>query len=356
VNAASLLTRAWYASTPTPLAQALRPLASLFGALAALRRAAYRAGLARSRRIRVPVVVVGNITAGGSGKTPLVAALAGALAERGFRPGIVSRGYGRRTRGTREVTANDGAADAGDEPLLLAASGAPVFVGEKRAEAATQLLAAHPDVDVIVADDGLQHYALARDVEVAVVDAARGLGNGLLLPAGPLREPPSRLAKVDAVVQVHARPEGGDRRATLAGVRVFRMTHESLPWRNLIASDRAFDTSLLRDAAVVALAGIANPERFFDALRAQGFAGRTIAFPDHYAYTRDDVAFPGAPALLMTEKDAVKCRAFADARMWTLPIRARIDPAFVDAVVEKLHGSQAARNARLSGHQGTADP
>ena len=356
MNAAALLTRAWYASRPTPLAQALRPLAWLFGALAAVRRAAYRTGIARSIRIRVPVVVVGNITAGGSGKTPLVVALVAALAARGFRPGIVSRGYGRRTRGSREVTANDAAADTGDEPLLLVASGAPVSIGEKRADAAARLLAAHPDVDVIVADDGLQHYALARDVELAVVDATRGLGNGLLLPAGPLREPPSRLASVDAVVRLGGHADGDGWRAALAGVPEFAMTHEPLAWRNLVAPDRAFDTSLMRDPAVVALAGVANPDRFFDSLRAQGFAGRMIAFPDHFAYSREDVAFPGAPALLMTEKDAVKCRAFADARMWMLPIRARVDPALVDAVVEKIHGSQAARNARMPGHQGPADP
>ena len=356
MNAAALLTRAWYAPKPVPLAQALRPLAWLFGALAAMRRAAYRTGLARSIGIRVPVVVVGNITAGGSGKTPLVVALVAALVERGFRPGIVSRGHGRRTRGAREVTMNDAASDTGDEPLLLAASGAPVFVGEKRADAAARLLAAHPDVDVIVADDGLQHYALARDVELAVVDATRGLGNGLLLPAGPLREPPWRLASVDAVVRLDVHSDGAGWRAALAGVRQFAMTHEPLAWRNLVAPDRAFDASLLRDPAVVALAGIANPDRFFRSLRTQGFAGRTIAFPDHFAYSRNDVAFPGAPALLMTEKDAVKCRAFADARMWMLPIRARVDPALVDAVVEKIHGSQAARNARVPGHQGPADP
>jgi tetraacyldisaccharide 4'-kinase len=356
VNAAALLTRAWYAPKPVPLAQALRPLAWLFGTLAAVRRAAYRTGLVRSIALRVPVVVVGNITAGGSGKTPLVVALVAALAERGFRPGIVSRGHGRRTRGSREVTVNDAASDTGDEPLLLAASGAPVFVGGKRADAAARLLAAHPGVDVIVADDGLQHYALARDVELAVVDATRGLGNGLLLPAGPLREPPSRLASVDAVVRLDVHADGAGWRAALCGVPQFAMTHEPLAWRNLVAPGRAFDASLLRDPAAVALAGIANPDRFFHWLRAQGFAGRTIAFPDHFAYSRDDVAFPGASALLMTEKDAVKCRAFADARMWMLPIRARVDPALVDAVVEKIHGSQAARNARVSGHQGPADP
>jgi tetraacyldisaccharide 4'-kinase len=354
VNAAAL-TRAWYASKPTPLAQTLRPLAWLFGALAALRRAAYRAGFVRSIRLCVPVVVVGNITTGGSGKTPLVLALVAALAQRGYRPGIVSRGYGRRTRGTREVTATDDAADAGDEPPLLAASGAPVFVGEKRADAATRLLAAHPGVDVIVADDGLQHYGLARDVEIAVVDAARGLGNGLLLPAGPLREPPSRLASVDAVVVLRTGGER-DRDAAFTGARAFAMTHEPLAWRNLVAPDRAFDARLLRDPAVVAFAGIGNPERFFETLRAQHFAGRMVAFPDHHRYTRNDVSFPSAPALLMTEKDALKCRAFADARMWMLPIRARIDPALCDAVVEKLHGSQVARNARVPGHQGTADP
>ena len=352
-RAAALLARVWYAPKATPLAQSLRPLSWVFGMLAALRRGAYRRHLLRRVRLPVPVVVVGNITAGGAGKTPLVAALVEALRARGRHPGIVSRGYGRCTRGARAVHAEDDARDTGDEPLMLVATGVPVWVGADRSAAAQALLATHPDVDVIVSDDGLQHYALARDVEIAVVDAARGLGNRLLLPAGPLREPPSRLASVDAIVCVGtgaAQPNGQPTS------RTFAMRLEPLAWRNLADPALAFDAGTLRDPTAVAIAGIAHPDRFFEALRAQGFAGRTRAFADHHAYSRHDVAFPGARAVLMTQKDAVKCRAFADLRMWMLPIRACVDASLVDLVVEKLDGSQIARDAGLSGHQGAARP
>ena len=351
--AADGVQRMWYSPRRTLAARLLTPLAWLFGALAALRRAAYRAGLLRRVRVPVPVVVVGNITVGGAGKTPLVLALVDALRERGRRPGIVSRGYGRRTDDVREVHAGDDPREVGDEPLLLAASGAPTWVGRARAAAANALVAAHPDVDVVVTDDGLQHYALARDVEIAVVDAARGLGNALLLPAGPLREPPSRLARVDAVVRLasaEAQPMPGRRD------REFAMTHEARPWINLCDATLRLGDDALRDPASVAIAGIAHPARFFDALRAQGFRGATHAFPDHHAYARSDLAFEGARAILMTEKDAVKCRTFADARMWMLPIRARVDPALIDFVLEKIDGPQAPRNARLPGHQGSAHP
>jgi len=348
---AALVTRSWYAPHPTALSAALWPLAWLFGGVVALRRFAYRQGWLPRVRLPVPVVVVGNITAGGAGKTPLVAALVDALCVRGFRPGIVSRGYGRRGREPRGVRANDDARDTGDEPLILAESGVPVWVCSNRAAAAQALLTAHPDVDVIVADDGLQHYALARDVEIAVIDGERALGNGLLLPAGPLREPASRLASVDAVVRLFtghlpAHPRTGE----------FSMSHEAQPWQNLVDPARAFDAATLRDPATVAIAGIAHPDRFFSSLIAHGLTGRTHAFPDHHRYSRDDVAFAGAPAVLMTQKDAVKCRAFADARMWMLPIRAHVDPALVDLVVEKLDGSQVARDAGVSRHQGSADP
>ncbi len=348
---AALVTRSWYASRPTWLTVALRPLAWLFGGIVALRRFAYRHGWLHRARLRVPVVVVGNITAGGTGKTPLVAALVDAVRARGFRPGIVSRGYGRRGRDPRGVRATDDARDTGDEPLILAESGVPVWVGGDRVAAARALLAAHPDVDVIVADDGLQHYALARDVEIAVIDGERALGNRLLLPAGPLREPSSRLASVDAVVRLFT---GRSSVRPIAGE--FSMSHEAQPWQNLVDHEREFDVGALRDPATVAIAGIAHPDRFFGSLIAHGFAGRTHAFPDHHRYSRGDVAFAGAPAVLMTQKDAVKCRAFADARMWMLPIRAHLDPALVELVVEKVDGSQVARDARVPGHQGSADP
>ncbi len=351
-GAAARLQRTWYSRQRTLAATLLRPLSWIFAGVAATRRAAFRANVFRRVRVPVPVIVVGNITVGGSGKTPLVAALVEALSQRGRRPGIVSRGHGRRTRDTREVHEADDPLDVGDEPLLLAASGAPVFVGRDRAAAAQALLAAHPDVDVIVADDGLQHYALERDVEIVVIDPVRELGNELLLPAGPLREPASRLASVDAIVW---RTRAGTPRSRRRHPVEFVMTHESLAWLNLGDPTRALDPAALTDPSSVAIAGIAHPAQFFDELRASGFSGMARAFRDHHRYTHDDVSFPRARAILMTEKDAVKCRAFADARMWMLPIRARVDPALVDYVLEKIDGPQAPRNARLPGHQGSAD-
>lgn len=346
------LARAWYAARPTPLAILLRPLAWIYGAVTAARRGAYRAHVLASARMPVPVVVVGNVTVGGAGKTPLVQALVEALRARGRHPGIVSRGYGRRTRDVRPVHVHDDPRDVGDEPLLLATT-APVFVGRRRAAAARALLAAHPEVDVIVADDGLQHYALARDVEIAVLDSARALGNALLLPAGPLREPAARLASVDALVW-----RGTDALAGPRGwhPREYVLTLAAKPWRNVSDPALPFDVALLADPSTVAIAGIADPAPFFAALGAQGFCGATHAFPDHHAYTRGDVAFPGARAILMTEKDAVKCTAFHDARMWALPLHARVDVALVDYVLEKIDGPQAPRDARVPRHQGSAHP
>ena len=358
---AGALTRAWYAPRIAPLLQLLRPLAWLFGAVVAIRRRLYRSGILRTVRVAVPVVIVGNISVGGTGKTPLVEALVVALQKRGRHPGIVSRGYGRATEDVRAVRSGDDPRLTGDEPLLLARTGAPTWVGSDRVQAAQAMLRANTDVDSIVADDGLQHYALARDVEIVVIDGARELGNGLLLPAGPLREPPSRLRSVDAIVTLVADARSPRTATALASgamtrsPRNFVMVHEPQAFENLVDAEREFEPAMLRDPKTVAIAGIANPDRFFDALRRQGFRGRAVAFPDHHRYTRDDVAFPGASAVLMTAKDAVKCRAFADTRMWTMPIRARIDDALVELVLEKIDGSEVARNARLSRDQGAAD-
>jgi tetraacyldisaccharide 4'-kinase len=282
------------------------------------------------------------------------------LRERGRRPGIVSRGHGRHRRDVLAVHAGDRAADVGDEPLILVTTGVPVFVGADRAAACRRLLASHPLVDVVVADDGLQHYALARDVEIAVVDASRALGNGWLLPAGPLREPAARLATVTAVVWLQpagdAQPPAPRQLASMRRrAREFSMTHEAGEWVNLRDPALRLRAEVLQDPRSVAIAGIAHPGRFFEWLRQRGFRGRAWAFPDHHAYARGDVAFEDAPAILMTAKDAVKCAAFADARLWQLPIRARVDPALVDLILEKIDGSQAPRNARVPGDQGAAD-
>ena len=332
---AEQLLAAWYAPRLTPLTAALVPLSLLFRAVVAIRRRAYRARLVPSASLPVAVIVVGGITIGGAGKTPLTRALAEALAPRGWRPGIVSRGYGGDDAGPRAVTVGDDPAQVGDEALLLAATGFPVWIGRDRVAAAQSLLAAHPECNVVVSDDGLQHYALARDFEIAAIDGARRLGNAHLLPAGPLREPRSRLNQVDAVVTLMASASG----AAANDGRETTMWHEPLPWRNLVDKSAAADASRWRN--VHAIAGIANPQRFFDLIRL-GISPVCHIFPDHHRYRREEIAFAGADAILMTEKDAVKCRAFADARCWYLPIRARIDPALVDRVERKLRGRQAA--------------
>jgi tetraacyldisaccharide 4'-kinase len=291
----------------------------------------------------VPGIVVGNITVGGSGKTPLVAALAAALAQRGWRPGVVSRGYGRRedrssARGARVVTADADPTEVGDEPLLFARAGWPVAVARSRVAAARALLAAHPECNVILADDGLQHYRLARDVEIAVVDAARGSGNGWRLPAGPLREGSRRLAAVDAVVTLTS----GDAAAARIPPGAFRMTLAGDAFHRVNAPAVVASAPAFTGSDVHAVAGIGNPPRFFAQLRALGIDAIAHPFPDHHPFVAADLAIAGAKAILMTEKDAVKCSAFAGERCWYLPVVARIDPALVAWVEEKLRGHEAA--------------
>lgn len=336
---ADRLVAAWYAPRVTPLAALLWPASLLFRVAVAVRRALYRAGALRARRLPVPVVVVGNITVGGGGKTPLACALAAALAARGFRPAFVSRGYGGSATGVRAVAAGDDPAVVGDEPLILAATGHPVWIGRDRVAAARALLAAHPECDVVIADDGLQHYRLARDVEVVAVDGTRGFGNGLMLPAGPLREPVARLAAAAAVVRVFVDPRAQDVQA--AGRETIAVL-EPLPWRNVADPTRTMDPAAWRALDVHAVAGIANPARFFATVRAQGVAVTEHAFPDHHRFTAADLTFPGAAAILMTQKDAVKCARLADERCWYLPVRAVLDPALVALVEDKVRGSQTA--------------
>ena len=329
----------WYAPQVTLPAVLLWPLSILFRAVVAVRRMLFDAGLRRSQRLPVPVIVVGNITVGGAGKTPLTCALAQHLQRRGLYPGIISRGYGGSNDAPRAVAVNDDPGIVGDEPPILAATGLPTWIGRDRAAAGRGLLAAHPECNVIVADDGLQHYALARDVEIAVVDASREFGNGLMLPAGPLREPESRLDRVDAVVRLVA---GAAPRQPAATARTTTMTHQPLPWRNLRRPELAADPMQWRGREVHALSGIGNPQRFFDMVAALGIVATSHAFPDHHAFTPAEIAFPGAAAILMTQKDAVKCAAFADERCWYLPLRAVVDPALLALVEEKIHGFQAA--------------
>ncbi|MEP7329116.1 MAG: tetraacyldisaccharide 4'-kinase [Betaproteobacteria bacterium] len=336
---ADRLVRSWYSPRLTLLAALLWPLSILYRAVVGGRRMLYRAGWLRAIRLPVPVVIVGNITVGGAGKTPLTCAIAAALRERGWHPGIVSRGYGGSADSARAVALADDPRVVGDEPLIFAAMGLPVWIGRDRVAAGAGLLATHAECNVILADDGLQHYRLARTMEIVAIDDARGLGNGCLLPAGPLREPACRLQQVDAVVRLMA-PDV--RYPAAASGRMTRTHHRALPWRNLVEPHRVADPSTWRSGDVHAVCGTANPARFFAMLRTLGIAAHEHAFADHHFFVAADLAWPNAAAILMTEKDAVKCRGIADARCWYLPVQAQVDPALIALVEETIRGFKAA--------------
>lgn len=308
----------------------LLPLAALFAIVASIRRCAYRLKLLSSERVGIPVIIIGNITAGGTGKTPLVLWLAQFLAARSQRPGIISRGYGATRTDPRAVPANGSAAEYGDEPCLLAQrAGFPVWVGTDRVATARALRAAHPDVDIIISDDGLQHYRLARDIEIAVIDGTRGLGNGWPLPAGPLRESASRLTTVDAVVV-----NGGN--ATAAFPHSVAMQLQGDTFRNLHDPQQTVTAAHFLGQQVHAIAGIGNPPQFFAQLQRLGLDCSTRAFPDHHAYTAQDLQFAGDHNVVMTEKDAVKCTAFATTRHWALVINAVPDESLGDTIIARL--------------------
>ncbi len=340
-GAARRLSRMWY-ERPIPLAlRILLPFSWIFSLLVSLRRALYRKGVLRSHRLPVPVIVVGNLTVGGSGKTPLVLWLVERLREAGWRPGIVSRGYGGTRRGVHPVGADSPAAEAGDEPLLLARrSGVPVFVGSDRVAAGQALLAAHAGCSVIVSDDGLQHYRLRRSVELVVFDG-RGAGNGRLLPAGPLREPLRRLARATAVVW-NGSPEPPVLRAARR-LPQFDMRLDGRRFVSLADGRRACDAGSLRGKRLYAVAGIGDPARFFSQLEALGLQFEAHPFPDHHRYCLADLAFAGDGVLLMTEKDAVKCAALALGEAWVLPVEASIEKppdgrGLLETILENLNG------------------
>jgi tetraacyldisaccharide 4'-kinase len=336
----TILTRAWLRRGP--LAVALWPLSLLFRLLAALRVALYRAGLLKAGRLPVPVVVVGNIFIGGTGKTPLTIWLAQQLRAAGMRPGVISRGHGGAGDVPREVLPTARAQDVGDEPLLIASrAGCPVVVGRRRAEAGRRLLALHPDVDVLIADDGLQHYALARDVEVMLFDG-RGTGNGWTLPAGPLREAPTR--RRDFTV-VNA-PELTPQLAAAVGGRPWPMHLAGDHAERLMDAGERVPLALLRGRRVLAAAGIGNPGRFFAMLRAAGLTVAELPLPDHHDFLDDPFRAVDADVILVTEKDAVKCRQLEtinnDPRVWVVPVGAQIDPALAAQIVEKCRGRPTA--------------
>jgi len=315
----------WYTRSPWLLL--LTPVSLVFRLAVWLRRMAYRSGLARSHRIGVPVIVVGNITVGGTGKTPLVAWLAAYLQAKGYRPGIIARGYGGRARRwPQQVRPDSDPNIVGDEAVLLAGTTrCPMAVGPNRVAAARALIE-HSHCDVIISDDGLQHYALQRDLEIAVIDGIRRFGTGFSLPAGPLREPVSRLQEVDLVV-VNGLGSGAE--------HPMRMRLEKAC--NLKDPAVVRELSTFRGQAVHAVAGIGNPERFFQALQQKGMQVQGHAFPDHHRFAPADIGFGDGRPVLMTEKDAVKCRHFASERDWYVPVKVELPAEFcsrLDALLE----------------------
>lgn len=319
------LQRVWYRRAPWPLFALLAPLSWVFAFLSSVRRTAYGAGLLRAVRVERPVVVVGNITVGGTGKTPLVIWMTEYLQSRGYQVGIVTRGYGGRGRAwPQDVTSQSASEEVGDEALLLALrTGAIVVADPDRVAAARR--AVERGAQIILSDDGLQHYRLARDREIVVLDGRRGLGNGWRLPAGPLRESAARLGSVDLVVVTQRSSAGTDDLAhpmpLICGI-VAR--HELGHAVNLATGEqRSIDSFVGR--RVHAIAAIGHPEAFFDMLRARGLDVDARALPDHAAPSVEALRFPDAAPVLMTEKDAVKCRAIADERHWAVRLNVRFE-------------------------------
>lgn len=318
----------WYEDRPPPWWTL--PLAALYGGVVGLRRMLYRRGGLQVQRMPVPVVVVGNLVAGGAGKTPLVIALVEALRARGARPGVVSRGYGGTARAPTLLGAQPDPDAVGDEPALVKLrTDVPVAVGRNRPAAARLLVA--DGVDVIVSDDGLQHCALGRDVEICVVDGERRFGNGRLLPAGPLREPPGRLHEVDFVVCNGGEPQSGEipMRFVLGDAVALAGPARTRPLAEFVGT------------RVHVVAGIGNPPRFFDSLRKCGIDVVEHPFPDHHRHTEGDLSFGDGLPVLMTEKDAVKCRAFAHPHQWSVPVSAVLPEAFFAAVAGRVERARS---------------
>jgi len=315
-----------YWNSLNPVSVALLPLSWLFRLVSRLRYHAYRVGLLATTKLPVPVIVVGNITVGGTGKTPLVIWLARHLQGLGYKPGIISRGYGgKATEWPFPVSPDSDPEWVGDEPVLLASrTGCPLWVGPDRPATALALLAA-AECDILISDDGLQHYALHRDLEVVVIDGARGLGNGLSLPAGPLRERPSRLARVDLVI--------ANGPSVLTS---YQMSLQPGQLINLASPSLRVGLDYFKDQSVHAMAGIGNPERFFNTLRTAGLRAYAQPFPDHHGFSEAEITPDDALPVLMTEKDAVKCAPFAHRRHWYLEVSAQPDLGFIQQLDKRI--------------------
>jgi tetraacyldisaccharide 4'-kinase len=341
----SILAREWLRRGG--LAKALWPVSQLFRGLVAMRRSMYASGLLKSEAVGKPVIVVGNIFIGGTGKTPFTIWLVQALQQAGYKPGVISRGYLSQDEKPRAVSNLSDPQQAGDEPVLIASrTRCPVMVGRRRVEAARALLQRHPEVNVIVSDDGLQHYALGRDLEIMLFDA-RGTGNGWMLPAGPLREPASRRSDF-AVFNLQqdgtSFNPGVSHRDNAYSMRLVPGLLQSLADPTLTKSLKALSkaTDAENRVRIVAAAGIGNPSRFFFMLKSAGLVFEELPLPDHYAFQDNPFHRLRADMILVTEKDAVKCRQIEqirlDPRIWVVPVTADIDNSLAEKILERVRG------------------
>jgi len=308
-------------------AKFLRPFSWLYCSIVVCRRWGYLLKIKKTEKITAPVIVVGNLTVGGTGKTPLVIWLTNYLKEHGYQAGVISRGYGGKARHWPQQVRPDGDPVAvGDEAILISKRTAcPMAVGPERLVSGRELLHYHPACNVIISDDGLQHYALYRDIEVAVIDGKLRFGNGYCLPAGPLRERITRLKKVDFIVT------NGE-----AGKDEYGMRYNITDACNMQDSSQSQAVEQFKGQQVHAVAGIGNPDRFFNQLTGMGIDVIAHPFPDHYFYKETDLDFGDDKPVLMTEKDAVKCKRFAKQHHWFVPVTVEVQETFGKAILEKL--------------------
>lgn len=327
------LQNSWYQKSSLTIV--LQPLSWLFCLLVQIRRLLYRIKILRTTQLNVPVIVVGNITVGGTGKTPMVIELANMLKAHGYRPAIISRGYGGKARTWPQQVRWDGDPTmVGDEAILIARrTHCPMAVGADRVAAAKALLK-YTDCNVIISDDGLQHYALGRDIEIAVIDGIRRFGNEKCLPAGPLREPIKRLE------QVNFRISNG-----IAGPNEFAMSYKAEKLHRSDDPSVTLDLAVLKNQTVHAIAGIGNPQQFFNQLKHSGLEIIEHPFPDHYAFKKEDLDFGEIQPIIITEKDAVKCQRFYLHNVWYQPIKAIIDNQFTEQLLVRLENIYGQKTA-----------
>ena len=323
----SLFDRIWYGKHPA--SAFLAPIGLLYRSVVSLRKTAYSSGLLQTYDPGVPIIIVGNLTVGGTGKTPLVIWLARFLQSQGYKPGIVSRGYGGRAKTwPQQVRPDSDPNVVGDEAIVIARrTDCPIAVGPNRAENVRALME-HADVDVVISDDGLQHYRLHRSVEIAVVDGVRRFGNGRCLPAGPLREPLSRLKEVDMIVT-----------NGIAGRGEFAMNYRMNQVNSLKGDKPALPIEAFNSKKAHAVAGIGHPEKFFSMLRSKGILCERHPFRDHKKFRTQDLVFDDDLPVLMTEKDAVKCENFALDNSWYIPIEAELPEVFGHRLNTTLEGA-----------------